>query len=62
MELIFLEQMEQLREKMIKTGLQYGLQNDETIKVSRQLDELLNQYTNFEDAEYSSMSVGKNYY
>lgn len=62
MGLVCLEQVELLREKMIKMGMEHGLQDAETIKISRQLDELLNEYANFEKAQYSSMSVGKNIY
>lgn len=62
MGLVCLEQVELLREKMIKTGMEYGLQDAETIKISRQLDELLNEYANFEKAQYSSMDAGKNIY
>ena len=49
MELILLEQLEVLREKMIKTGLEQGLQNTETIKISKQLDDLLNEYERLQE-------------
>jgi len=62
MELICLEQLELLREKMIETGMQYGLQDAKTIKISRQLDALLNEYANFEKVEYNSMRIEKNIY
>lgn len=60
MGLTCIEQVELLREKMIETGMKYGLQNDETIKISRQLDKLLNEYANFEKATYNSTRLGKN--
>lgn len=62
MELNYIEQVELLREKMIKTGMEQGLQNAETLKISRQIDALLNEYAHFEKNEYSSMGAGKNIY
>lgn len=55
-----LEQVELLREKMIKTGMEFGLQDAKTIKISRQLDELLNEYANFEKGQYDTIDLGKN--
>ena len=56
MELILLEQLEVLREKMIKTGLEQGLQNMETIKISKQLDDLLNEYERLQEPPNDSAS------
>ncbi|WP_332649600.1 aspartyl-phosphate phosphatase Spo0E family protein [Lysinibacillus sp. 54212] len=44
MDKCILKQLEQTRELMIQAGMKYGLQNIRTIKLSRQLDELLNEY------------------
>lgn len=55
MELILLEQLEVLREKMIKTGLEQGLQNMETIKISKQLDDLLNEYERLQEPPNDSL-------
>lgn len=37
-------QIEVLREKLIRTGMKYGLQHCKTIKISQELDRMLNQY------------------
>lgn len=55
MELILLEQLEVLREKMIKTGLEQGLQNTETIEISKQLDALLNEYVRLQELSNDSI-------
>lgn len=39
-----LKQLEQTRELMIQAGMKYGFQNIRTIKLSKQLDVLLNEY------------------
>ncbi|GEK32730.1 aspartyl-phosphate phosphatase Spo0E family protein [Kurthia sibirica] len=39
-----LKKLEQTREKMIQCGLEKGFLNDETIRLSRKLDSLLNLY------------------
>lgn len=41
---LLLEQMEQTREMMIRSGVENGLQNANTIRLSRQLDQLMNTY------------------
>lgn len=38
------EKIEQIRELMIKTALEKGLGASETIELSKDLDELINQY------------------
>jgi stage 0 sporulation regulatory protein len=37
-------QITKLRDNMIKTGLEKGLDNQETIMISKDLDHLLNRY------------------
>ncbi|AXI29470.1 hypothetical protein CIB87_10770 [Priestia megaterium] len=39
------KKIEYLREQMIQTGLQQGLTSSNTIKLSQELDKLLNVYT-----------------
>ena len=39
-----LQQLELRRQMMIDCGLQYGFQNEKTIRLSRQLDRLINLY------------------
>lgn len=41
---LLLKQMEQTREMMIRSGVENGLQNAKTIRLSRQLDQLMNTY------------------
>ena len=41
---MILDKMEKTRELMIKSGIENGLQNVKTIRLSRKLDELLNLY------------------
>lgn len=41
---MILYKMEKTRELMIKSGIENGLQNVKTIRLSRKLDELLNLY------------------
>lgn len=41
---VVLKKLEQTREKMIQCGLEKGFLNDETIRLSRKLDYLLNLY------------------
>ncbi|MBQ0139562.1 MAG: aspartyl-phosphate phosphatase Spo0E family protein [Kurthia sp.] len=41
---VVLKKLEQTREKMIQCGLENGFLNDETIRLSRKLDQLLNLY------------------
>lgn len=41
---VILKKLEQTREKMIQSGLEKGFLNDETIRLSRKLDQLLNLY------------------
>lgn len=36
--------LEKMRFLMIKTGLNYGFQNDKTLLISQRLDELINDY------------------
>jgi hypothetical protein len=38
-----LEHIEELREKMISVGMEHGFTNEETLKLSRMLDDLINQ-------------------
>ncbi|MEK3952841.1 MULTISPECIES: aspartyl-phosphate phosphatase Spo0E family protein [Psychrobacillus] len=46
-------QLEVTREKMIKCAIEKGILNNETIKLSEELDQLLNdfQYTDMSDIE-----------
>lgn len=46
-------QLEVTREKMIKCAIEKGILNNETIKLSEELDQLLNdfQYTDMSDVE-----------
>ena len=46
-------QLEVTREKMIKSAIEKGISNNETIKLSEELDQLLNdfQYTDMSDIE-----------
>lgn len=39
-----LKELEKKRQMMIKSGLEYGLQNPKTIRLSKELDRLMNQY------------------
>ena len=41
---LLLKQMEQTREMMIRSGVENGLRNANTIRLSRQLDQLMNTY------------------
>lgn len=41
---VVLKKLEQTREKMIQCGLEKGFLNDETIRLSKKLDQLLNLY------------------
>lgn len=59
MDLKLLEQVEKLREKMIQSGLRHGLNDDETIRISRQLDKLLNSYDNFQNTELVTIPLEK---
>jgi hypothetical protein len=38
-----LEHIEELREKMISVGMTHGLTSEETLKLSKKLDDLINQ-------------------
>lgn len=40
----FLKQLERTRERMIQSGLKKGLLNAETIRLSKELDHLMNIY------------------
>jgi stage 0 sporulation regulatory protein len=40
--------LEYVREKMIRSGLENGLQSPKTIRLSKQLDQILNQYQKHE--------------
>jgi len=44
MNLYFKKQIAQLRKNMIQTGLQQGLTSPRTLKLSQELDKLLNVY------------------
>jgi len=37
-------QLEHLRERMIRSGLEHGLQAPKTVQLSKQLDKIINQY------------------
>ncbi|KYG89313.1 aspartyl-phosphate phosphatase Spo0E family protein [Metasolibacillus sp. FSL H7-0170] len=39
-----LKQLERTREQMIRSGIENGLRNAKTIRLSRQLDRLMNKY------------------
>ena len=41
---LLLQQMEQTREMMIRSGVENGFQNVKTLRLSRQLDQLINIY------------------
>ena len=41
---LLLKKMEQTREMMIRSGVENGLRNANTIRLSRQLDQLMNTY------------------
>ena len=41
---LLLQQMEQTREMMIRSGVEKGFQNANTLRLSRQLDQLINIY------------------
>jgi hypothetical protein len=40
--------LEYIRKKMIRSGLENGLQSPKTIRLSKQLDQILNQYQKHE--------------
>ncbi|MEG0260987.1 MAG: aspartyl-phosphate phosphatase Spo0E family protein [Lysinibacillus sp.] len=56
---LLLIQMEQTREMMIRSGVENGLQNDETIKLSRKLDKLMNLY--YEKKLFENKNSGQRY-
>lgn len=37
--------LEQVRQRMIRSGIENGLQSPKTIRLSKQLDHIMNQYT-----------------
>lgn len=37
--------LEQVRQRMIRSGIENGLQSPKTIRLSKELDHILNQYT-----------------
>ncbi|PYF06488.1 aspartyl-phosphate phosphatase Spo0E family protein [Ureibacillus chungkukjangi] len=39
-----LKELESKRQLMIQTGIEYGLQNPRTIRISKELDRLMNEY------------------
>lgn len=39
-----LKELEKKRQLMIQTGIEYGLQNPKTIRISKELDLLMNEY------------------
>ncbi|KGR73719.1 aspartyl-phosphate phosphatase Spo0E family protein [Ureibacillus sinduriensis] len=43
MERDLLKELEKKRQLMIQTGIQYGLQNHRTIRISKELDRLMNE-------------------
>lgn len=51
-----LKRLEQTREMMIQSGMKNGLQNPKTIRLSKRLDELMNQY----DEEACHSQYGSN--
>lgn len=44
MEKNLLKKLEQTRQLMIESGIENGLQNPKTIRLSKRLDQLMNQY------------------
>lgn len=44
MEKSLLKKLEQTRQLMIESGIENGLQNPKTIRLSKRLDQLMNQY------------------
>ncbi|MFP3918719.1 aspartyl-phosphate phosphatase Spo0E family protein [Lysinibacillus telephonicus] len=44
MENNLLKKLEQTRQLMIESGIENGLQNPKTIRLSKRLDQLMNQY------------------
>lgn len=39
-----LKELEKKRQLMIQTGIEHGLQNPKTIRISKELDELMNEF------------------
>ncbi|MFC7685601.1 aspartyl-phosphate phosphatase Spo0E family protein [Ureibacillus sp. GCM10028918] len=39
-----LKELEKKRQLMIQSGIEYGLQNPETIRISKELDHLINEF------------------
>lgn len=58
-----LQQLEMKRQMMIESGIEHGLQNEKTIQLSRQLDQLINE---FDEQRYNgtimAQRFGKNAY
>ncbi|RKJ35333.1 aspartyl-phosphate phosphatase Spo0E family protein [Butyricicoccus sp. 1XD8-22] len=46
-----LNKLEQKRKMMIQSGIENGLQNPKTLRLSRQLDKLMNQYDQNENID-----------
>ena len=55
MEKNLLKKLEQTRQLMIESGIENGLQNPKTIRLSKRLDQLMNQY----DGENENVAVFK---
>lgn len=57
MENSLLKKLEQTRQLMIESGMENGLQNPKTIRLSKRLDQLMNQY---DDENYEKENEYKN--
>ncbi|SOB91882.1 stage 0 sporulation regulatory protein [Ureibacillus xyleni] len=49
-----LKKLEQTRQLMIESGMENGLQNPKTIRLSKQLDRIMNQYDDDDDDDDGS--------
>ena len=56
-----LKKLEITREKMIRSGIENGISNVETIRLSKKLDQLLNDYQMQNNQNFNDYSI-KNYF
>jgi len=56
-----LKKLEITREKMIRSGIENGFSNVETIRLSKKLDQLLNDYQMQNNHNFNDYSI-KNYF
>lgn len=52
-----LKKLEKTREKMIRSGIENGFSNVETIRLSKKLDQLLNDYQMQNNQSFNDYSV-----